>query len=395
MTGTTIPVLDDIDLAELERDPYPVYARLRREAPIAYVPAIDEWLVTRWDDCNAIAERTDAFMGGHPIDDVFFGPYNILRMEGEDHTNMRVGIDARLRPRVVKSYLDPMARPIVIDYIERIRDAGQADLATELFEKISVRVIGNSLGLGEMDDETLVRWFHVLGGGRANETGDPEADRLSAEAVAEIDAFLTDKVARYRDEPDDSVISHMVHGGATNGPRTYEEISPSINVIILGGFQEPGNAVSNSFHGLMEDPEQLRALQEDPAGLAVAAVQEGLRWIAPIGQVSRTLLKDVEHDGAVIPTGAKLALLVASANRDESRFPNPEAFDLFRPFLPNATFGYGHHFCAGHHLARALAQITVEETARRLPGLRRDPDGQAEVRGYLFRGVKSLPALWD
>ena len=395
MTGTTIPVLDDIDLAELERDPYPVYARLRREAPIAYVPAIDEWLVTRWDDCNAIAERTDAFMGGHPIDDVFFGPYNILRMEGEDHTNMRVGIDARLRPRVVKSYLDPMARPIVIDYIERIRDAGQADLATELFEKISVRVIGNSLGLGEMDDETLVRWFHVLGGGRANETGDPEADRRSAEAVAEIDAFLTDKVARYRDEPDDSIISHMVHGGATNGPRTYEEISPSINVIILGGFQEPGNSVSNSFHGLLDNPDQLRALQEDPAGLSTAAVQEGLRWIAPIGQVSRTLLKDVDHAGAVIPADAKLSLVVASANRDESRFENPEAFDLSRPFLPNATFGYKHHFCAGHHIARGLAQITVEETARRLPGLRRDPDREAEVRGYLFRGVKSLPALWD
>ncbi|MFJ4224276.1 cytochrome P450 [Microbacterium sp. NPDC089695] len=386
-----------ITLADLERDPYEVYASLRPQQPIVWMPALDAWLVTRWDDCVAIGGQHDDLVPGHDVDDEFFGAPNVLRIEGDEHRGLRAGIDARLRPRVVKSYVEDAARPVAIDYIEQVRAKGRADLTTEVFERISVRVVGDQLGLRDVDDATLVRWFHTLSEGHTNAEGDTERASAAASSLAEIDSFLRDRVERMRREPDGSIIAHMLHGGIAPGgePRRYEDVIGSIRVIILGGFQEPGNAVANTFLGLFSRPEQLSELAADPERLANTALQEGLRWIAPIGTVTRTARNDIERGGVVIPAGARIQLAVGSANRDESRYEEAERFDLDRMLQPNATFGYGEHYCAGHFLARDIGRIVIEETVRRLPGLRPDPTEPAVVSGFSFRGAKHLPAVWD
>ena len=170
---------------------------------------------------------------------------------------------------------------------------------------------------------------------------------------------------------------------------------PSIRVIILGGFQEPGNAVSNAFLGLFKNPEQMEVLRAHPDAYASLALHESLRWIAPIGVVARLTAEEIEVAGVTIPAGAQVGLIVASANRDEERYQHPDRFDLTREKESHATFGYGNHHCSGHFLAKSLGEIVVEETVARLPGLRADPNRPAEVSGYLFRGTKSLPAVWD
>lgn len=386
---------DSVTLEELNADPYPVYARMRRELPVAYLPATEEWLITRWDDCAAVAQMTTSFSPSKAQIDEFMGTPNILRMSGPEHSDLRAGIDARLRPAAVKSYIDDLARPVVLKYIEAIRDRGSADLTTELFEPISVRVVGTVVGLGDLDDPTLIRWFKDLSAGTTNRVEDEGTASAAANAVSEIDAELRNRIERLTHHPDDSVLSHMVHAGAAERPRKFEDLISSIRIILLGGLQEPGHGIANTFHGLLGEPRQLDQLVANPVELAPLAVQEGLRWIAPIGIANRTTSQPTYIGRQVIPPGQPVALAVASANRDESRFNDPDRYDFHRTQLPNATFGYGRHMCAGHFLSRSLMEITVAETARLLPGLRRASVGAAITKGFDFRGVAHLPAEWD
>lgn len=388
---------DEVTFDVLEGDPYALFERMRRHAPVHHAERVGLWIVTSWDECARIAALPEAHRGGSEDDGQFFGRPNVLSMTGEDHQRMRAGIDAELRPRVVRRYADELARPVVVEYMERIRGRGQADLTTELFELISVRVIGNKLGLGDIDDDRLVLWFKTLSNGiEAIGREDDDTSRATARTMQEIDDYLRDRVEHLREHPDSSIISHILHTGTADGtPRTYEEVIGTIRVIILGGFQEPGNAVANTFHGLLGRPDQLARLVAEPERYAAPALEEGLRWIAPIGAVDRTALVDIETPWATIPAGEHFMFAVGAANRDRDRFDHADEYDLDRVFLPHATFGYGEHFCAGHALARGLAEIIIEETVRRLPGLRRDPEGEVEVSGFFFRGAKHLPAVWD
>lgn len=391
--------LTDVSLDELEHDPYPFFERLRTAAPVAYVPVLDEWLITRWQDCADVGAFTDTehLHPGHPVDDEFFGSPNILRMEGAPHVALRAAVDGRLRPAAVKRFVDAATRPVAVDYIERLRrrPEREADLVSDLFERISVRVVGTTLGLGDLDDETLVRWFQTLSGGHTNRDGDDAAAAEAERSLREIDEHLRRLIAHLQRKPDDSIISAMIHRGLPDGaaPRGFDGLVPTIKVIVLGGFQEPGNAMANAVHGLMSSGQWADLVAD--RSLVGPALHEGLRWIAPIGSVARTTARPLEVGGVTIPVGAKIQLVTASANRDPERFPDGERYDLHRPPQGNATFGYGSHFCAGHFLARQVGQIVLEELSRRIPALRPHPDEPPKVSGFLFRGVKSLPVVWS
>jgi cytochrome P450 len=387
-----------ITVDQLNVDPYPVYDELRKLAPIVYLPQIDEWLVTSWDDCRAIGALKDSVQlaPGHPVDHEFFGGDSVLTMSGEKHKGLREGIDQSLKAGPVARFLDDGGRDTVIRYIDAIAPRGRGDLAVDLFNKISVRVVGNRLGFDDIDDETLVQWFEALSGGLSNKEGENEASLRADATIREIDGYMGDKIARLRENPDDSLVSHMLHVGLPEGhaPRTFDDVMPSIRVIILGAFQEPGHSVATTFWGLLNEPEQLRELQASPNEFAPAALRESFRWIAPIGVVAAHPLTNFTYEGVTVPAGAPLSLVVAAANRDPAKFDEAHRFDMHRERTVNATFGYGVHHCSGHQLAKGLGEIMVEETARRLPNLRLDPDAPATVSGYLFRGAKSLPVLW-
>ncbi|HWH27261.1 MAG TPA: cytochrome P450 [Pseudolysinimonas sp.] len=380
--------LSTLTYEALSEDPYPIFARLRAESPIVHVPDLDEWYITRWDDCAQLGAISDDVAPGRQADEDFFGAPNILRLDGAAHKALRMGIDTRIRPRAISSYVDTAIRPIVAEYVARIRPQGKADLTTELFEQISVRIVGNQLGMKDVDDETLVRWFQVLSSGHATRDG------AEADVLVEIEAYLRNKIAAVTAEADDSIISHMVHVGQDD-PRTYDELAPTLRVIILGGFQEPGHAVANAFYGLFTRPEQLAELVADPEKYAGAAFNEGLRWLSPVSGISRTTRREVTIRDVTIPANSSLTVLIAAANRDPEQFEDPDSYDMHRMLQAHAAFGFGEHFCSGNFLARQLGQIMIEEVVRTLPGLRPDPDLPSEVSGYGFRAATHLPALWN
>jgi cytochrome P450/ferredoxin-NADP reductase len=391
--------LDDITLDELERDPYPIYARLRREAPVAWIPAANVWFVTRFDDCASVGEGDHGFVGAsnHPTLQRVFGAPNVLTSDGEEHKDLRRGVDPKFQPNPVNEMVDRLVRPVARRYIHELEGRTSTDLMASYFEPVSVESLRQVMGLdGLVDAHTLRRWFHDLNIGVSNFGLDPEAFEIADLASAEIEEVIRPKLASLEKDPDDSMLSHMLWAGRPEGqPRPVELIMPSLKVILLGGMQEPGHAAGSALLGLFSRPEQLERLRSDPAEYIPLAVNEGLRWIAPIGAVERKASREVTLRDNTIPAGSILQVILASANRDETRYDDPDVFDMDRSTRISQAFGNGEHFCAGHFFARQVQRIMFEELIPSLPGLRLDPEGEPQVSGWVFRAPKTLPCVWE
>jgi cytochrome P450 len=391
-----------ITVEELERDPYPIYARLRREEPVAWVPAVEMWLATRWEEAVRVASEPELFaadMPGSPIDRSFGSP-TILTCDGPVHRGLRDGVDPKLRPREVEGYIGELIEPIARARLDALGagggGAGEAELMADYLEPVSVLGLGALLGLEDLDADTLRRWFAGLAEGAINFAGDPGRQAVSDATCAEIDSLLVPRLERLAAEPDESLISHMLHGGLPAGEsRPVELVMPSLKVILLGGMQEPGHGAGSALFGLLSHPEQLRVVRAGGEEALVAAIEEGMRWISPIGTQGRRTVAPVELGGVELPAGEPVAAVIASANRDESRFERADEFDVSRGRSRLATFGFGRHFCSGHAFARQLELIALRELLERLPELELDPAHEVPFSGWEFRAPRELRVRWS
>lgn len=384
-----------LTVEELDRDPYPVYARLRREAPVCHVPAVGLWFVTRWAEVEEAATQPDRFCSRvlpSPLDRTMGGE-SILVLDGEPQRRLRAMLDPSLRPRIVEEGTPALVEPIVAGLLDALAGRREAELMAEYFEPVSVLSLGRVLGLGHVEGDTLRRWFHGLAQGATNFEDDPAKWAESDAVVAEIDEALGPVLARLHAEPDGSTIATMLaHAEGTLAERVAS-ILPTLKVILLGGMQEPGHACGSTVVGLCESG-QAAELAADPAGLVRAAVEEGLRWVSPIGTQTRRVVDDAELGGTPLPAGANLGLLVSSANRDEAVWgETADVFDLHRPRRQHAAFGFGPHFCSGHHFSRVQMRIALQRLFERFPGLRLDPERPPELRGWEFRAPVHLHVL--
>ena len=304
-------------------------------------------------------------------------------------------LDPSFRPRVVRSYALPLIEPLVEEHLERMAGAGHAELMADYFEPISVLALGRVLGLGELDGDLLRRWFADLAQGATNFEADPAKQAIGDAASREIDERLAPVFARLLAEPDGSTIANMLAAAEGTLAERTAQIMPTLKVVLLGGMQEPGHAAGSTVYGLLSDPAQAAAMASDPAGLVASAVEEGLRWISPIGTQTRRVVTDTELAGVALPAGANVGLLVSSANRDERVFgPTAEQYDLRRSITGPAVFGFGPHFCTGHAFSRILVQLAVRRLFERFPTLQLDPEHPARLRGWEFRAPAHLHVRW-
>lgn len=389
---------ESITVADLDRDPYPVYSRLRREEPVAWVPAVNLWMVTRAADVETVASRPDLFtarVADSPVDRSFGGS-TVMTLDGDEHLELRRSLDAKYRPRVVAAYIEELVAPFAERFAARLveRRDRRAELVAEYFEPISVLSLGSVLGLGHVPADTLRQWFHGLAMGAINFERDPDKQRLNDETAAWIDTELRPLMTRLQTEPDGSTIASMLtHGCPVGQARSIEQVMPSLKLIILGGMQEPGHGAASCLVGLLQDRGQLEWVRDDPERWE-DAVHEALRWMAPIGTQTRQAVSDVELGGTTIPAGAMVAGVVASACRDEAVVDRPDEFDVRRERRPHAAFGYGPHFCAGHAFARAQEQIALRVLCDALPDLVLDEEHEVEFRGWEFRAPTAVHARW-
>jgi cytochrome P450 len=247
----------------------------------------------------------------------------------------------------------------------------------------------------DVDGPTLVRWFGGLAAGVSNYEDDPAKTAHCVAVSAEIDEIATPLFAAKLAAPDDGLISHLVC--ATDG-RLEDRLAflmPSLKLVLLGGLQEPAHGGATITERLLRHPEQLAAVRRDPS-LIPAAVEEGLRWTAPIGNLLRGVAPGTTLAGVTFPPDARAILVVASANRDRAVWgPTADEFDIHRPKRANLSFAIGPHYCIGHFFARAQLAVAVRMLVERFPRLRLEPGFVPVYRGHEYRSPKSLRVLVD
>jgi cytochrome P450 len=395
---TEVPVDDTVTARELEADPYPVYARLRRESPACYLPAIDLWFVTRWADVVAGAEdpvRFPASMPGSPLDRTL-GGRSVLTVDGEEHERLRAPMEATLRPNRVEARAASIVERICDELIDGFAEQGEAELMSSFCEPLAVLSLAEVIGLRDLDAPTLRRWFHDIAGGTSNFEGDPEKQRLADATSAEVDRTLRPQFEDRLARPDGTMVSDMLHAEKGDVDQRMAAFMPTLKLALIGGLQEPGHGLGTTVIGLVSNPTQMVAVLADPGVLIRKAVDEGIRWISPIGTQSRGAGPGAIVAGVQIPEGANVGLMVPSANRDEAIWgPTADVYDLFRPRHANAGFGFGRHFCVGHQLARVQMRTGLRRLLQRLPGLRLDPRRSPVFSGWEYRGPAALPVRWD
>ena len=258
----------------------------------------------------------------------------------------------------------------------------------QLLFPFPVQVIAALLGLPEED----LPEFHRLAVELIGVTVD--WDRALASS-AKLRDYFSGIVAERRRHPADDMIS-VLAGAEHDGQRLDdEEIYAFLRLLLPAGAETTYRSSSNLLYGLLTHPDQLAALQADRS-LMPRAIEEGIRWEPPLLIIIRTATRDVDVCGVTVPAGASVVCNLGSANHDETRWDEPETFDIFRERRPHIGFAHGAHMCLGMHLARMETQVALSVLLDRLPGLRLDPDADTHfVSGEIFRAPPRLEVRWD
>lgn len=386
-----MPRIDDVTFAEIWDDPFPLYARMRRDCPVAWVSAARIHLVTRFDDIHTVERDCETFPAYDPNSlQIRAMGRTMMRRDGEDHLSIRRIVEPAFHPKTVRDHWTPEFQRICDGLIDGIRADGSGDLFSAFAAPLASKCLAAITGLTDTGWEDLAWWSQALMDGVGNYSDDADIWARNETAFAAIDAAIDARIPVLRAMPDQSMLSLLV---AAEAP--LDMIRANLKVVIGGGLNEPRDAVCTALHGLLSNPDQFAQVRAD-LSLCARVFEEAVRWCAPIGMYPRRVAREVELGGATLHPGDIIGLSVASACHDESRFENGGRFDINRPKVSHLAFGAGPHFCLGTWAARKMVgEIALPALIDRLPGLRADPDTPARFGGWVFRGPLTLPVLWD
>ena len=394
---------------EFARDPYAVYARMRRECPVYYHENWDAWLFSRYEDIKALvmderlgramdhvmsreevaADRASRDWDAAPNHSRYV-KVSILDTEGELHDRLRKAVFRMFTPARVNQ-LQGFIQGFIDRQIDALGSVKEFDFIEDLVAPAPGFVIGEMLGVPEPDRPRLRAWSEDI-----VQFFEPERtvahQGLAERATTEFAAYLADLAAMRREQPGDDLISEMIAWRDGAERLNQDELVSNAMMVLMAGHGSTIDALGNGMLALLRHPEQVAALKAD-AGLIRTAVQEMFRYDAPLPYFHRFALEDMEYRGFSFKKGAKLGFLYASANRDEACFDNPDRFDIRRDPNRHLAFGGGVHHCLGSHLARLNMEIIFKTVLRRLPGLSLDVAGDdLEWKpGILTRSLVRLP----
>lgn len=384
-----------VTLADLDTDPYQVYALLRREEPVSWVPGLGQWLVTSWRDVSRALSDPELFTTDIPESPMIrlCGGTPMLLREGADHQDIREAFIHDYEPHRVNDYVDTIVRPTAERIADGLAAAGRAELAGEYFEPIAVQAGATLLGIGPAGAGTLRRWGNALARVANNFGRDPEIDAEAALVMAD-DAAVSPVIARLRAQPDESVISHLLYSHRpASDSRADDDVVPVLKHIAMSVI-EPGWLAGWTLIALWAHPGQCDEVKGN-RGLLGAAVYEALRWSAPVGALDRRTTQPVTVGGKDIPAGAMLAVSIASANRDEAAFPDAAVFDVHRDVRTHLGFGTGPHHCPAFSFVTAIARTALDVLFDRMPDARPAPGWRAEPHGWKLRLPGPLNVVWQ
>ncbi len=392
MTVQSISVGEGVRLVDLFTDPYPTYAKLREKEPICFVPAANRYLITRHADIVQLERDPETFSANEAqsLMKRVMG-HTMLRKDGAAHKRERLACEAALRPNVLRDHWMSVFQTVADDLVNHMIEQGEtSDLFNSFAAPCASRALAALLGLTNVPWESLVVWSQAMMDGTGNYGNDAEIWRRSDEAAAGVDEALDEMIPYLQRNPDNSIISAMLHAA---DPLNREEIAANVKVIIGGGLNEPRDAIGTAVAALLDNPDQRAQVEADP-GLWRNVFEEAVRWVSPIGMYPRQTTKRVELGGTVLEEGSRIGVVLASGNRDESVFTDAEKFDINREKKPHVAFGGGPHFCLGTWAARVqVGEVALPTLFSRLKGLKQG-EGPVTWAGWVFRGPTSVPVAW-
>jgi cytochrome P450 len=398
--------LEQIEVSEreqwLEGPPHELFAQLRAECPVHWTSRISEypqeagyWSVTRADDIHKVSRDFRTYsseLGGvTAVTDVF--PIELMRamfigMDPPKHDRLKMLFQAGFTPKRIAAH-EPAIRAIVIDVLEKLDGRDTCDLVTDVAQPAVSRVIGSFMGIPPEDDAA---WAALMNS--ALGAGDPDLNPDGIESVVtndipEIFARCQKMIAERRENPTDDLTSVLVHAEIDGNMLEEHEIVMGFFLLVAAGNDSTKATYCSGMRALMEHPDERRQLLDDPS-LIASAVEESLRMYPAFAHFRRTATCDTELAGQEIKKGEKVVMWYVSSNRDESRYADPDRFDVTRNPDHQAFGAGGRHFCLGTALARLELNILLEETLRRYPQM--EISGRpVMVESAFLNQLKTLP----
>ncbi|MHC2576471.1 cytochrome P450 [Bradyrhizobium diazoefficiens] len=380
----------DVDLTAFWADPYPMLARLRKEAPIAFVPQLGATVFSKRDDIFVCEKNIEVFSSHQPdgLMNRMMG-HNMMRKDGEAHMSERKAIFPAISPKTVKAHWTAQFQAHADRLIETLGPDNRIDFCKGFALPFSAECLKTITGLTNMRFEDMNSWSQGLIDGVANYTGDPAAEARCHEATAGIDAAIDDMMPTLLKTPDQSLLGVLLASGMP-----IESIRANIKLAVSGGQNEPRDAVAGTVWALLSHPEQLAMVQAGKASW-MQVFEEYARWISPIGMSPRRIAKPWTIRDVELEQDDRILFMFGSANRDESHFDRSDVFDITRDTTKSIAFGAGPHFCAGAWASRAMvADVALPTIFRSLENLRLVDDEPVRVGGWAFRGLLNLPLAW-
>ncbi|MBM3659356.1 MAG: cytochrome P450 [Actinobacteria bacterium] len=376
-------------------DPHDAYRWLRNECPVGLTVGGSgdaTVIISRHEDVIWALRHPEVFSSSAEAMSIGQDhPLIPLQVDPPEHARYRRALDPEFSPRRV-AMLDGEARALVNRIIDDFASRGACDFHEDFATPLPSTLFLAIMGLPQSDLPTLLRWRDDTIRPDVDPSDFEEATRIRRETSQSITAYFSEAIAARRADPDDRLLSRIVHGGLDDRPFTEAELLGMCHLLLLGGLDTVTATLDCMIVHLARHPDRRRTLVDDPSA-AAAVVEELLRYETPVQLVPRVVAQDVTLSGVDIPAGTLAMVMVGAADTDETAFPDPDVVDFARSPNRHLAFGGGPHRCLGSHLARFELTVALEEFHRRIPDYHL-ADG-AEIRySPGIRQADHVPLRW-
>ncbi len=382
-------------------DPYPTYKELRERDPYHYSPLTGAVAVSRYEDVDAILRNWRQF-SSDPRNGEAMNVSNestrdeltpsILSLDPPDHTRLRGLVNRAFTPRQVAK-MEEHIRETAHALLDEASDSNEFDLMSNLAALMPTVVIAEMIGVPSQDREQFKLWSdrfaRVLEPNLTQEEG-----RIVIETAAEFRNYFAPIIEQRRHDPTDDLVSRLVMAEEEGETLTTDETQVTLRLLLVAGNETTTNLIGNGLRALLQHPEQLQLLREQPE-LIPNAIEELLRYDSPVQLDGRTALEEVQIGDKTVKPRTRVSLLIGGANRDPEEFSDPETLDVTREDAGNISFGRGIHHCLGAPLARLEAKVAFEVLLERFDDIRfgtRTPEYKPNI---VLRGLKHLDLRVD
>ena len=386
--------MEDLARPSFKANPYPLYARLRTEAPVCPTRLLRQptWLVTRYNDVFALLKDERFVKDWYPRTrwvHRFAGAItrHMLNQDGPDHIRLRNLVHKAFTPNLIEQ-LRSRVQSVCDELLDQLEADGRMELMNGFALPLPLTVIAELLGIPPEIRSKL----HSLSRSIFSATNIPSV-LLSLPDQRLLISRIRKLVAERRRDPKDDLITALVQAEEAGDKLTEPELVATIALLLVAGYETTVNLIGVGALTLMQHPDELQKLQENPA-LAPTAIEELLRYTSPLDLASQRFAReDLTIDSVRIKQGDIVVAVLGSANHDETQFPAPETFDITRQPNKHLAFGQGAHFCLGAPLARLEGQIALTTLFRRFPNLRvaQAPESLRWRKSLIIRGLEELP----